>query len=569
MIWIGVLQALLLTLLIALYNVYLRFAVQLFDIQPLVFTCITLMAGAFVLSFYAGPGRLIRKTLRAPATWVYSFVLIGAYVTDVYVVTLVTATEASLFSRLTIPLSLLMAYVFFKRKPSKTDLCGVGLVLIGLVLLLGIQPSAMLWSVILIASLSALLQVTHYFIAEAHPEAVTAQETGSLRDRARVVGFVTFVMSSLFLLGALVLSILDHVAGWGLALRIDVVPTLGQFAHPETIWAALIYGVLILPFARYCKWAASYNIKAENLIIFLAFIPFATLGLEWLAVLLTGQQLNALALQSTNGQVLLIVASLMTFAAALTAVSRLQKDWQAGGILQGLKEALQPKSVSSAIHHSATALDDIEIIENTLEFTGQDTKKAAKLLGIPHSTLLVLHQGQGQFALIADQSQHIARQYRHKVASRDSLTGLLNRSGFMVALKKALSRSDKGVLLYIDLDKFKPVNDTFGHDAGDAILTQTAERLHKVLPENAVITRMGGDEFCAYFPSVNKTQAKQITKDLKTTLAGPYKVKGIRKHIKVGASIGQAIYPDDAATPTDLINAADEGMYGVKHSVES
>ena len=574
MFWIGTLQAFMLTLLITFYNVYLRFAVQAFGIQPLVFTCITLMACAFVLSLYAGPGRLVRQTLRSPATWFYSFILIGAYITDVYVVSYVTATEASFFSRLTIPFSLLVAYVFLKRKPATADLVGVAFVLVGMALLIDIQPLEILGPVVFVAGLSALLQTLHYFIAETHPEAVTAQTTGSLRDRARVVGFVSFVMSGLFMLGAFLLSLADALLNLRLAEAASIIPSLADFAHPATIWAAVIYGFLVLPFARYLKWAASYNVKSENLIIFLAFIPLTTMGLEWLVSQLSDYTFNAGAFELERGRTLLSVALLMTLGAVITAFARIKialKDaHKDGGMLKTFRTAMVPQARSSSIHHSATAMDDYDVIVNTLEFTGMDTSKAAALPVSPQSTVQVLYKGQGSFALVAEHSQKVARRYRTHVANRDSLTSLLNRSGFMVAMKKSLSNCEpsceKGALFYIDLDKFKPVNDTYGHDVGDAILVQTAQRLQNALPENALITRMGGDEFCAFVPGVTKNKTTALKQTLQKDLLKPYKVDGIKEGIQVGVSIGHATYPDEGQTPAEFISTADNGMFGAKHS---
>lgn len=570
MFWIGTLQAVMLTLLISFYNVYLRFAVQAFGIQPVVFTCITLMACAFMLSLYAGPGRLVRQTLRAPATWFYSFILIGAYITDVYVVSYVTATEASFFSRLTIPFSLLVAYFFLKRKPANADLLGVAFIMVGMAILIDLQPPEILGPILLVAGLSALLQTLHYFIAETHPEAVTAHTTGSLRDRARVVGFVSFVMSGLFILGVFLLSLADALLNLRLAESASVIPTLADFTHPATIWAAVIYGFLVLPFARYLKWAASYNVKTENLIIFLAFIPLTTMGLEWLMSQLSNYTFNTAAFELERGRTLLLVAVLMTLGAGVTAFARFKKALREinsdENMLKTIRRAMVPQTRSPAIHHSATAMDDYDIIVNTLEFTDMDTNKAAELLDLPQSTVQVLYEGQGSFALVTEQSQKIARRYRKHVANRDGLTGLLNRSGFMVGLKKSLSKCEKGALFYIDLDKFKPVNDTYGHDAGDDILAQTAKRLQSYLPDDSIITRMGGDEFCAFVPEVTKNKAAALGQGLQRELSEPYMVDGINEGIQVGASIGHAFYPTHGHTSAELINTADKGMFGVKHA---
>ena len=135
----------------------------------------------------------------------------------------------------------------------------------------------------------------------------------------------------------------------------------------------------------------------------------------------------------------------------------------------------------------------------------------------------------------------------------------------MVAFKKALNTNKTGAVLYIDLDKFKPVNDTHGHDAGDEVLQRVARRLEKHLPAASLVTRMGGDEYCAFVPYISSAEMHKLKTILERELAQPYALEqGV--NVEISASIGTAHYPEEGKTPADLINSADKGMYGVKHA---
>jgi diguanylate cyclase (GGDEF)-like protein len=161
--------------------------------------------------------------------------------------------------------------------------------------------------------------------------------------------------------------------------------------------------------------------------------------------------------------------------------------------------------------------------------------------------------------LKTDVLKNVARLYRRHVSSADALTGLTNRAGFMTALKET---SDPYALLYIDLDKFKPVNDTYGHDAGDAVLVDVAEKMKRILPSSAFIARLGGDEFCAVIFNINKAKVDDYIKQLKSTLSEPLNYN--KNDIIIGASIVVAFAPTDGTDPEALLKIADQGMYDEK-----
>lgn len=148
-------------------------------------------------------------------------------------------------------------------------------------------------------------------------------------------------------------------------------------------------------------------------------------------------------------------------------------------------------------------------------------------------------------------------------ASRDGLTGLANRAGLYEALEIRLAGvGDEGfTLLFVDLDRFKDVNDAMGHQAGDQLLRAVAQRLQVCAPTGAVVARPGGDEFVLVVPGP-QTVGEALARTLCQQLAGPVPVQG--RSVVVGASIGMAHHPDHGRTASDLMRRADMAMYAAK-----
>ncbi|MEO5335807.1 MAG: diguanylate cyclase [Magnetospirillum sp. WYHS-4] len=154
-----------------------------------------------------------------------------------------------------------------------------------------------------------------------------------------------------------------------------------------------------------------------------------------------------------------------------------------------------------------------------------------------------------------------------KMAHHDTLTGLPNRNLYNDRLAGCLARSYRSqamfALMFIDLDKFKPINDTYGHDAGDFVLKGVAHRLRQHLRGSDTIARVGGDEFVVILESIHgKQDAARVAGTLITSLTSSLDFNGVS--LTVGASIGIALYPDDGKDAESLTKCADEAMYKVK-----
>ena len=160
----------------------------------------------------------------------------------------------------------------------------------------------------------------------------------------------------------------------------------------------------------------------------------------------------------------------------------------------------------------------------------------------------------------------------HELAFYDGLTGLPNRALFEDRLRMALARAQRAgegvALLFLDLDRFKAVNDSLGHPAGDGLLREIAARLPRCLREGDTGARWGGDEFIILVPDLpgERQAAAQsaavVIEKVREALARPVMVEG--QEIEVSTSIGVALYPWDGANVVDLIKHADTAMYQAK-----
>lgn len=154
------------------------------------------------------------------------------------------------------------------------------------------------------------------------------------------------------------------------------------------------------------------------------------------------------------------------------------------------------------------------------------------------------------------------------LANFDSLTGLPNRFQLEERLGYAISiakrNKEKFTVLFLDLDHFKEVNDTLGHDAGDALLIELSKRFCSILREVDTISRLGGDEFIFLLPNTDSSGASHIAEKLLETIGTPCYFKG--NEMLVTGSIGIAIYPDDGLDQQKLFKNADTAMYRAKQS---
>ena len=161
-----------------------------------------------------------------------------------------------------------------------------------------------------------------------------------------------------------------------------------------------------------------------------------------------------------------------------------------------------------------------------------------------------------------------SEQQQRELAQHDMLTGLANRALFSDRLQHAIAvaqrESTRFALLYLDLDKFKPVNDTYGHAVGDLLLKEVALRITHRVRESDTVARIGGDEFVVILRAIDSNQnVVQVAQGIREALAQPFLIEALT--LNISCSIGAAIYPDDGHDELVLSRVADSAMYQAKN----
>lgn len=190
------------------------------------------------------------------------------------------------------------------------------------------------------------------------------------------------------------------------------------------------------------------------------------------------------------------------------------------------------------------------------------------LSAIRHPTSNNVTHYVGVFSDISRQKEYEAR--LQQMAWYDDLTGVANRSLLIERGNRALLNAERHdtvvALLFVDLDRFKAVNDTYGHAAGDELLRQVAERLCICVRASDTVARLGGDEFIVLLPEVTEENGASVVADkIQRALSEPFLIDG--HHVGIGASIGIAHYPQDGLDMPTLLQQADEGLYRVKRAL--
>ncbi|EAQ30547.1 hypothetical protein NAP1_07205 [Erythrobacter sp. NAP1] len=160
-------------------------------------------------------------------------------------------------------------------------------------------------------------------------------------------------------------------------------------------------------------------------------------------------------------------------------------------------------------------------------------------------------------ARLADKMQVLAR--------TDVVTGLANRAGLnhaMVETMMGVNDDSRLALIWVDLDRFKEVNDLLGHPVGDRVLTGVAKRLKEVSPEGSTVARFGGDEFIIFCPIVSRQDAERLASEIHAEIMRPFRIDGER--LEVRASLGVSLLPENGNDADTLMQSADLALYHAK-----
>ena len=269
-------------------------------------------------------------------------------------------------------------------------------------------------------------------------------------------------------------------------------------------------------------------------------------------VLHQGRTVGSIHLTGHGGSVLRFLLSGLAGILICTALSAWVALILARRLLRGITVPLQSLA---AVAHAARSERDFD--------RRVPPANIAELHSLGSDFNALLGEMEAWQSHLQSENESLAHQANH-----DSLTGLPNRAFFegrlIRALRSAAKAKERVAVLYLDSDRFKEINDSFGHAAGDAVLVAVAERVRAQLREDDLVARLGGDEFAILLAPLHKVEdAQRIADKIIASMDAPISVPGSTQ-VLTSLSIGIAFYPDHGATPGTLLNAADAAMYQAK-----
>lgn len=234
-----------------------------------------------------------------------------------------------------------------------------------------------------------------------------------------------------------------------------------------------------------------------------------------------------------------------------------------------------PSVLKSGRHDEHFYADMLKTLQRCGEWEGEIWNRRKNGEVFPEwLTISVIQDDQGKIggyvSLFSDITKR--KEYEEKIeyqANYDALTGLANRHLLADRFSRAIDRADRKnsrvALLFIDLDRFKQVNDSLGHTFGDKLLQEVASRLYSHVRKSDTTARLGGDEFAVIFPDVPDIHhVEDSIRNILTSLSKRYNIEG--NEVYLSASIGVTVYPDDGVTINDLLRNADSAMYKAKEN---
>jgi diguanylate cyclase (GGDEF)-like protein len=242
---------------------------------------------------------------------------------------------------------------------------------------------------------------------------------------------------------------------------------------------------------------------------------------------------------------------------------------------QSLEEALVPESLARVSQDLGKSLEQIKAGLPFQDFRGeieQPCKNGSTVW--MEVTITGMYTEAGSFIGFLGVSRDVTERRRihsqlEYMAQHDMLTGLANRLLFSDRLERAIALAKREkrnlAMLFIDLDKFKPINDRYGHGIGDLVLKQVAKRMVACVRASDTVGRMGGDEFVVLMPGHIETDgAVVVGVKILNALRQPFLVED--KSLSISSTIGVAIYPEHGSNEIQLIGNADTAMYEAKRA---
>lgn len=514
------------------------------DINILVYTGLCMLCASWLLLFLSGNGKLTLKSLRTPHTWIYGLLETVTISVGVFIMVYITATEAAALSRTTAIFTFVLSMFFLRQDAKRSELLGFFVMIIGFIYACFLieLPIALKASLILLIILKNFLQASKKVTIELHK---TNQASLTEKDRMRVTGIVMAITSMIFMSGLFLIAGFQSFYDFKIH---NYLPMLGDFLNFKMFLVAIIGGGLILSLNKYLEFFVGKALGAKYLMTMASLQIVGLYVIERLLSYTEWFEMKEFSIENfyALGIILLgnLIISLSGFIKDLTFIRKGEK--------QDTLANLDDNFIGNEIDFNLVKLN----LANLLSLYDQDSKALAKDIEIDRIKLdNIINYEYGEIKINNKLAKKINSFASQNVSTKDKLTKAYNRYYLEHTVNKLFKSDDEFKLYYLDLNKFKPINDDHGHEVGDFVLVETVSRLNDLEAFNGKVFRIGGDEFVLIqTDDIDTDLTSLITKKIEKTIS----FKNLS--LEISTSIGITI-SDEYNNLSDMLKDADDLMF--------
>lgn len=514
------------------------------DVNILAFTCLMMLSSSFILLVIAGPGKLTKESLKTPHTWIYGILETITVAVGIMIMVYISATEAAALSRTTAFFALGISLLFLNQSTNKIELVGSAFLIFGFIFVInGMNiPVETKGLVILLVIVKNILQASKKITAEVHK---TNRKSKTFKEELRIVGLVMGVTSVMVSTTFILLAVFQNT--YNLTIH-EEIPTIMDFLNFKTFVLAFFSGIILLSINKYLEFYVSKTLGAKYL---MAMASLQLVGVYFLEVILSNMGVLEMKQFSSES---IFALSIIFIGNSIIALSGFMKDLTF--IRRGLKQDTLANVDDNFIEDEAD-FDVVKLnLSNLLNLYDSNSKKLASDTELDRVVLdNIVNYDYGEFKIenkIAKKINDFASQH---VSTTDQLTKAHNRYYLDHVATSLFKENELFNLYFLDLNKFKPINDKYGHEVGDYVLSETVAKLNSLDSFDNYVFRIGGDEFVL----IQVGNIEQQLEDLITqTIEQPVQYQEIP--LEISTSVGR-VNSEKYNNIEDMIKDADKLMF--------
>jgi diguanylate cyclase (GGDEF)-like protein len=519
-----------------LYNLGAKISISEYNVNPLVFLCFGSLCSSFFLLIMSGRGRLTLRSIRTLDTWLFSFLDLSSVAFGVSLMVYVSALQGSVLIRFSAIACFFIAFVMGQRTTKKEFLFTLitfsGLALMFINLDIGKDEKAV--SLLLLFG-AGICQALKQLLAEFHK---TNNMAKTLKENLRVAGIVSAISAMVFTFILFGLSFYQYALDVNI---VSIIPKIQDFFSLKALVCSLLFGGIIFIGTEYCEFYATKTISAKYYSSIIALIPIFVLIYSYIYESFKADVNWGISNVD-------ILAMLMVIGGNLSIA------------IFAIRDSKKAKTSELRAKNLLTSDDNVrhttQLVKSAVKFANDDIKKTAKMLNVSEDLLIDLLSLEidEEYELSVENFQVINKNYYLNISTKDALTSIFNRGALEQQVQELIQEQKPFSLAFIDLNKFKQINDTLGHEAGDEVLKYVSKVMQQA-NSNGINARNGGDEFVM----VVFNEIDDIIIKFKELLAIPFDYED--KEIFVSASVGISTYKSGSIDLDELIKQADSQMY--------